>query len=86
MNINQLIIIVKKKINQNILLESINIEDKTFLHKNHKSNQDGKFHLKLTIMSQELKKMNKIQSTKKIYSILDKELEKYIHSIQILII
>ena len=86
MNINQLILIVTKKINKNILLESINIEDKTFLHKNHKSNQDGKFHLKLTIMSQELKKMNKIQSTKKIYNILDEELEKYIHSIQILII
>ena len=86
MNINQLILIVTKKINKNILLESINIEDKTFLHKNHKSNQDGKFHLKLTIMSQELKKMNKIQSTKKIYSILGEELKKYIHSIQILII
>ncbi len=86
MNINQLILIVKKKINENILLESINIEDKTFLHKNHKTNQSGKFHLKLTIMSQELKKMNKIQSTKKIYSILDEELKKYIHSIQILII
>ena len=86
MNINQLILIVEKKINKNILLESINIEDKTFLHKNHKSNQDGKFHLKLTIMSQELKKMNKIQSTKKIYSILNEELKKYIHSIQILII
>ena len=86
MNINQLILIVKKKINKNILLESINIEDKTFLHKGHKTNQDRKFHLKLTIMSQELKKMNKIQSTKKIYSILDEELKKYIHSIQILII
>ena len=86
MNINQLILIVKKKINKNILLESINIEDKTFLHKGHKGNQDRKFHLKLTIESQELKKMNKIQSTKKIYSILDEELEKYIHSIQILII
>jgi len=86
MNINQLILIVEKKINKNILLESINIEDKTFLHKNHKSNQDGKFHLKLTIISEELKKMNKIQSTKKIYSILNEELKKYIHSIQILII
>ena len=86
MNINQLILIVKKKINKNILLESINIEDKTFLHKGHKTNQDGKFHLKLTIMSQELKKMNKIQATKKIYTILNEELEKYIHSIQILII
>ena len=86
MNINQLIIIVKKKINKNILLESINIEDKTFIHKGHKTNQDGKFHLKLTIMSHQLKKINKIQSTKKIYSILGEELKKYIHSIQILII
>ena len=86
MNINQLILIVTEKINKNILLKNINIEDKTFLHKGHKTKQDGKFHLKLTIMSQELKKMNKIQSTKKIYSILDEELKKYIHSIQILII
>ena len=46
MNINQLILIVTKKIKKNILIENINIEDKTFLHKNHKSNQDGKFHLK----------------------------------------
>jgi len=85
MNINQLILIVKKKINKNILLESINIEDKTFLHKSHKTHRDGKFHLKLTITSAELKKMNKIESTKKIYSILDEELKKNIHSIQILI-
>ena len=86
MNINQLILIIKNKIKNNILLEDINIEDKTFLHKSHKAYQEGKFHLKLTIMSAELKKMNKIQSTKKIYTILHKELEKYIHSIQILII
>ncbi len=85
MNINQLISIIKSKIKNNILLEDINIEDKTFLHKNHKTHKDGKFHLKLTIMSKELKKMNKIESTKKIYSILDEELKKYIHSIQILI-
>jgi BolA protein len=85
MNINQLISIIKSKIKNNILLEDINIEDKTFLHKNHKTHKDGKFHLKLTIMSKELKKMNKIESTKKIYSILDKELKEYIHSIQILI-
>jgi len=85
MDINQLILIVKKKIKKNISLESINIEDKTFLHKSHKSHQDGMFHLKLTIKSLELKKVNKIKSTKKIYSILNEELKKYIHSIQILI-
>ena len=85
MNINQLFLIVERKIKKNILLESIKIEDKTFLHKRHKSYQDGKFHLKLNIKSLELKKMNKIQSTRKIYSILNEELKKYIHSIQILI-
>ena len=85
MNINQLILIVKNKIKNNILLEDINIEDKTFLHKSHKNHKDDKFHLKLTIISPELKKMNRIESTKKIYSILDEELKKYIHSIQILI-
>jgi len=85
MNINQLISIVKNKIEKNISLEYVNIEDKTFLHKNHKTHQDGKFHLKLSIKSSESEKINKIELTKKIYSILDEELKKYIHSIQILI-
>ena len=85
MNIKELISIVKNKMKKNISLEHISIEDKTFLHTKHKSHQDGKFHLKLTIKSLELKKINKIQSTKKIYKILKEELEKYIHSIEILI-
>jgi len=85
MDINQLISIVKSKIEKNISLEYVNIEDKTFLHKDHKTHQDGKFHLKLSIKSPELEKINKIELTKKIYSILDEELKKYIHSIQILI-
>lgn len=85
MNINQLILIVKKKIEDNISIDDINIEDKTFLHKKHKSHQEGKFHLKLIIYSKDLKRMNKIESSKKIYKILDDELKKYIHSIQILI-
>ena len=85
MNINQLISIFKNKLENNILFENINIEDKTFLHKSHKSHKEGKFHIKITIKSLELKKMNKVQSTKKIYSILQEELKLYIHSIQILI-
>ena len=85
MNINQLISIVKNKLENNILFEDINIEDKTFLHKSHKSHEDGKFHIKITIKSSELKELNKIKSTKKIYSILQEELNIHIHSIQILI-
>lgn len=86
MDINKLISTVKKKIRNSISLEKIDVEDKTFLHKNHESHELGKFHLKLIITSLELKKMNKIESTKKIYNILDKELKTHIHSIQILIL
>ena len=85
MDINELITIVKNKLLNQINIESINIEDKSFLHKNHKGNQEGKYHLKLIIVSEELKKMSKIESNKKIYKILDKEMKESIHSIQILI-
>ena len=85
MDINELIAIVKKKLQDQIKIESINIEDKSFLHKNHLGNQEGKFHLKINLKSIELKEMKRIESNKKIYKILDKELKEFIHSIQILI-
>jgi len=85
MNINELIAIVKIKLNKNIIIEEIKVEDKSFLHKNHKGHQEGKFHLKLSIKSNELSKFNKIEATKKIYNILDEELKKYIHSLQLLL-
>ena len=86
MNINELIANVKKKLDQNIGAENIFIEDKTFLHKNHASHDHTKFHLKIKIFSKELKALNKIESNKKIYKILDHEIKTYIHSLQILII
>tara|TARA_B110000444_G_C18752447_1_gene553427 strand:- start:537 stop:797 length:261 start_codon:yes stop_codon:yes gene_type:complete len=85
MNINQLIAIIKKKLEQNIKIEEISIDDKSFLHKNHKSHQEGKFHLKIIIRSDELKKINKIDATKKVYQVLSLEMKENIHSIQVLI-
>ena len=85
MDINDLIAIVKKKLQKQIVIENIKIEDKSFLHKNHAGNQEGKFHLKIILQSIELKKLSKIDSNKKIYKVLDKELKEFIHSIQILI-
>ena len=85
MDINELIAIVKKKLQNEISLENLQIEDKSFLHKNHSGNQSGKFHLKISMKSIELMKMSKIESNKKIYKILDKEIKESIHSIQILI-
>ena len=85
MDINELIAIVKKKLTDQIDIESIKIEDKSFLHKNHVGNQKNKFHLKISLSSSKLKILSRIESNKKIYKILDKELKEYIHSIQILI-
>ena len=86
MNINELIAIVKRKLLDEIVIQKIDIEDKSFLHKHHSGNQQGKFHLKLIINSIELKKNSKVESYKKIYKVLDKELKEHIHSLQISII
>ena len=85
MNINKLIAIVKNKLQAEIVIQNLKIEDKSFLHKNHKGHQEGKFHLKLIINSDELNKTSKIVSTKRIYRLLDLELKEHIHSIQILL-
>tara|TARA_B100000780_G_scaffold190475_1_gene134081 strand:+ start:426 stop:713 length:288 start_codon:yes stop_codon:yes gene_type:complete len=85
MNIDELISNVRSKLDAKIKIQDIKIEDKSFLHKNHKGHQEGRFHIKLTIKSEELNKLNKIESTKKIYSILNIELKEQIHSIQIIL-
>ena len=85
MDIKELIANVKKKLEKQIKIEDIKIEDKTFLHKKHLNFQEGKFHLKIILESLELKSLNRIESNKKIYKILDEELREHIHSIQIFI-
>ena len=66
-------------------IERIEIEDKSFLHKNHAGNQEGRYHLKIIMSSSELKSLSRVESNKRVYKILDKELKEHIHSIQILI-
>ena len=85
MDIKKLIATVKKKISNQIEIEEINIEDKSFLHKNHTGNEIDKFHLKISLRSLQLKKLSKINSNKIIYKILENEMKLYIHSLQILI-
>jgi len=85
MDINELIAIVKKKLSDKIDIERIEIEDKSFLHKNHAGNQEGRYHLKIIMSSSELKSLSRIESNKRVYKILDKEMKEHIHSIQILI-
>ena len=85
MNINQLNDTIKKKISEQLIIDEILIEDKTYLHLKHKNFQKNKFHIKIFIKSKELSNMSKINSTKKIYEILKLEIKNYIHSIQIVL-
>ena len=59
MEINKLIELVKEKITKEITIQKINIEDKSFLHKDHINNSPNKFHIKITIISDELKSKKK---------------------------
>ena len=83
MDINELIEIVKKKIQSKISVEKISVEDKSFLHKKNKNNSLNKFHLKIYIKSKFLRKKKKIESSRQIYKLLEKELKEHIHSVQL---
>ena len=72
MEINQLVILVEKK-NRN----------ESFLHKNHVGNEKNKFHLKISISSESLRNLSKVESTKIIYKVLSYEMKNYIHSLQL---
>ena len=84
MELNNLINNIKTKLLNSSFIEDVIIEDKTYLHIKHLSHDKNKFHLKLTIFSKQLKKINKLEATKKIHKILQDEINNYIHSIQIL--
>ena len=86
MKISELIKIIEKKILSQDCITKVKIEDKSFLHTNHKSNEKEKFHILLLIESAELKEKNKLYSTRFIYKILDNELKNNIHSLQIKLI
>tara|TARA_B100000131_G_scaffold7229_1_gene7548 strand:+ start:561 stop:821 length:261 start_codon:yes stop_codon:yes gene_type:complete len=83
MNINQLSEIIKIKILNDELIKKLEVEDKSYLHKNHKSREAGKFHIKLKIESTELQNKDKVYSNRYIYKILKEEMKFYIHSLQI---
>ena len=86
MEINSLIKILKEKLTKKIKINNLKVENKSFLHKRHKNFSKDKFHIKLTIESSELKKISSIEANRKIYAILKDEINKSIHSLQIIIV
>ena len=77
---------IKKKITKEINPQNITLIDNSNLHKKHKSFDLNKFHFKIIIQSKKLKKMNKIEAHKKIFSILSEEIKNKLHAIEIKIL
>ena len=86
MDINQLSKKIENKLLNDSSIKNVKIIDNTFKHLKHNSHQKGKYHIKLEINSEILKKTNRIQSNKLIYKILSEELKTDIHSLQIIFI
>ena len=83
MDINQLSKKIENKLLNDSSIKNVKIIDNTYKHLKHNSHQEGKFHIKLEINSEILKKTSRIQSNKIIYKILSEELKTDIHSLQI---
>ena len=74
---------IKTKIINKLNPEHILLIDNSNLHVKHKSFDSNRFHLKLIIKSEKLKSMGKINSHKFIFSILNEEMKKEIHALEI---
>ena len=74
---------IKTKITNKFNPEQFELIDNSHLHTKHKSFDSNKFHLKIIIKSQVLKKLSKIEAHQAIYSILKDELQKKIHALEI---
>ena len=83
MDINQLSKKIENKLLNTSSIKDVKIIDNTYKHLKHNSHQKGKFHIKLEIISDTLKKTNRVKSNKIIYKILSEELKTDIHSLQI---
>jgi len=74
---------VKKIVTNELNPENISLIDNSNLHVKHKSFDPKRFHLKLIIESKKLRKMNKIDAHKLIFSILKNEMKTSIHALEI---
>jgi len=74
---------IKAKIFKSINPKNIILIDNSSLHSKHKSFDVNKYHLKIIIESEKLKKMDKITVHRKVFSILKDEMKKKIHALEI---
>jgi len=74
---------IKLKIIDEINPEGISLIDNSYLHSKHKSFDAQRYHIKIIIKSEKLKKMNTIRAHKLIFSTLENEMKNKIHALEI---
>ena len=74
---------IKKKLENEIELEDLQIIDNSYKHKKHKSFSEDKFHLHLKIKSLYLQSMTRLNAQKLIMKLLKQELKDKIHALEI---
>ena len=73
---------IKLKIIKKFKPEQVLIIDNSHLHAKHKSFSPDKFHIKLIIESEMLKKMEKLEAHKAVFSTLKEEMQNQIHALE----
>ncbi len=74
---------IKNKIKNNISIEQIVVTDNSHKHTRHKFFDKNKYHLHLDIKSEFLKLEPRITAHRRITKILEEELKKKIHALEI---
>ena len=76
---------ITKKLKNNLSVNTLKLIDNSHLHVGHKFYDKNKYHLKLEIDSDKLKKMTRIEAHKLVMNILDQDMKNKIHALEILI-
>ncbi len=74
---------IKKKLEEKINFEKIEIINNSHKHKGHKYFSEDKYHLHIKIQSLELKSISRLNAQKLIMSILREDLKTKIHALEI---
>ena len=80
-------ILIKKKLMENLGLDSVDVLNNSHLHKNHISSpKSGISHFKIIIHDKDFHNLARVQSHQKIYKCLSEEIDSFIHALEIEII
>tara|TARA_B100000886_G_scaffold339415_1_gene304839 strand:- start:1517 stop:1774 length:258 start_codon:yes stop_codon:yes gene_type:complete len=74
---------IKEKLRNKIKLENIEIVDNSYKHLKHKSFSPEKYHLELKIKSIYLNSLSRINAQKIVMKVLEEDLKKTIHALEI---